>query len=227
MTTLAQLADRAQNAIGDPTAAIWSQAKIEEWVLDGIRAYSRDFPKTHLPYNLSTTINDQKYNLPADFLEIVTVEYPIGNTPPTYLQHAHSQSADFWVNGSQRYDIIHHRDTDTPDELWISDIPTASGQTIAIHYNARHNTSLAAGDTITIPPHHEDLIILMVVITAWQERLSAAVASSTTSPLKISEISDALSDTQQRLIVAIQNAKTSLTPSQTNKWAMDPFDPIY
>jgi len=84
MTTLAQLADRAQSALSDAAAGTWSQATAEEWCNEALRDYSLHFPR-EIEATQATSANDRKYDLPAGFQAMLTVEYPSGNDPPDYL----------------------------------------------------------------------------------------------------------------------------------------------
>lgn len=178
MTTVAQLADNCQIMLSDSGAATWAQATVEAWVLDAIREYSNHFPRIRAA-TITTTANDRTYDLPADFMDMIHVEYPTGEDPPQYLSRLSHKHIDFW-QGSSWYDIIRHSDVGDVDEIWMSKKPAAS-ETITYTYAAHHDHALAAGGTITIPTRHHNILMNFVYWRASQELLSAEQQSPTSS----------------------------------------------
>ncbi len=178
MTTLADLADQIQILLSDSGAATWSQSVIEGWVNDAIRDYSNHFPRL-VTSTIATSADDRSYDLPTDFQEIVTVEYPTGEEPPEYLSRLSFKHADFY-QGDYWYDIIRREDVDDADELWMSKKPGAS-ETITITYNASHDHALASGDSVTVPSKHHNILTAFVYWKAAQELQSAEQQSPTSS----------------------------------------------
>lgn len=178
MTTLAALADECQNLLSDSGASTWAQATVEQWVNAAIRDYSQHFPR-EVTATIATTANTRKYDLPANFLEMLSVEYPTGQDPPEYLSRLPFNHRDFW-EGDYWYDVVYHEDAADPPELWMSKKPAAA-ETITYIYQASHDHALAAGGTITVPSHHHNLLILFVYWKAAQELLSAEQQSPTSN----------------------------------------------
>jgi len=178
MTTLTQLADLAQNLLSDAGAATWTQAVIEEWCNAAIKDYSQHFPRI-TSATITTTLNTNAYDLPADFLSIINVEYPTGEDPPEYLSRLDHRHPDFWINDCF-YDIITHFDTGDVAEIWVSVDPPAD-ETITYRYNATHEYGLASGETVTVPGHHENILTSFVVWKAALELLSAEQQSPTSN----------------------------------------------
>ena len=96
----------------------WDSAYIGYWVNMAIRDYSKYFPllKTQ---TITTSLNDNTYDLNTDFMGVVSVEYPTGEDPPQYLSRLDHTHPDFWQSDSW-YDIIHRGDDTDPSELWLS-----------------------------------------------------------------------------------------------------------
>jgi hypothetical protein len=178
MTTLAALADRCQINLSDSGAATWPQATVEQWVNDAIRDYSNHFPR-YRSDTLETVADDRTYDLPADFMNMIYVEYPTGQSPPEYLSRMNHQHPEFW-NEDYWYDIIRHEDVGDVDELWISKKPSA-GQTITFIYRAWHDFALANSGTITVPAVHENILMAFVYWTAQKELLAAESQSPTSN----------------------------------------------
>lgn len=178
MTTLVQLADRAQNAISDAAAGSWSQATIEEWCNEAIRDYSLRFPR-ELEATQAVGALDRKYDLPARFGAMLTVEYPDGEDPPEYLTRRDHRGGGFW-DYEGYYDIVNHGASAVADELWISEKPSA-GETIRYWYQTDHDFALASGGTLTVPGRHEHILIAFVLWSAWRELTSGEMQSPTSS----------------------------------------------
>lgn len=177
MTTLAQLADRAQAQLSDSVGATWNQVQIEEWVIEGVRAYSRYFPRLRYGQAIVSTGVHEVY-LPADFMSIVSVEYPEGETPPRYLNRRHHQEADFWEG--RYYDIIERQDNVTVSEIWLGPSPTV-GEYIGLQYHAYHVISTTGTIVQTIPPQHEDILVQYVYWKAKAELVAAEAADPTSN----------------------------------------------
>jgi hypothetical protein len=178
MATLATLADEAQILLSDSGAATWAQATIEGWINAAIRDYSQHFPR-EVTDTITTTADTRKYDLPANFLDMLSVEYPTGEDPPEYLSRLPFNHRDFW-GSDYFYDVVKHEDTGDVAELWISKKPAAS-ETVTYIYQASHDHALDPSDTVTVPSHHHNLLILFVFWKANQELLSAEQQAPTSN----------------------------------------------
>ena len=226
MTTLANLADRAQNAISDSGATTWSQSVVEEWTVEGIRDYNKHFPRT-VNGTISTTADDHQYDLPSDFRGIVSVEYPTGQDPPEYLAQKSRLGDGFW-NQTGFFDVILRRDASDVAEIVISEAP-AAGETITIEYLADHDLNLASGDTITIPERHEGIIVEFVIWRAWLELLGAEQQSPTSSSsLLMSQYASNADRAKRSYVEALARAlRAGEGASGRVQWRLDKYDRIY
>jgi hypothetical protein len=170
MTTLQQLIDKVEADLADSGNSTWSAADITQWVRDGIADYSIHFPRTKNS-EISSAAGGQEYDLPADFIAILTVEYPQGQAPPRYLQRKDYAQPGFW-DAAGYFDIIHTTDAGNVSSLVLSDVP-AGGETIEIYYRAQHDHALATSATVTVPEHHQHLVR---AYARWQAELQLKIA---------------------------------------------------
>lgn len=168
--TLQNLVDRAQNVLADSTASVWSEAALKEWLNDAIRDYSIHF-KRQRTATITTVADDRAYDLPSDFVAVLSVEYPTGESVPEYLVKRPFTHGDFWDNPGY-FDIVARGDDQNDSELWISEKP-ANGETITVEYEAWHDWELTASSYVTVPAVHHHVLIAYVV---WQSSLNLQMA---------------------------------------------------
>ena len=226
MTTLAQLADRAQAAVSDGAAATWSQDQMEAWAVEAIRDYSNYFPR-RLQATITTTLDERTYDLPAGLLAVASVEYPAGEDPPQYLaRHSYTDPAFWQADG--HYDLVRSRDATGTAELTISTKP-AAGETIAVHYLAIHDVTVESADTITVPAAHEPILIEFIIWRAWLERLGAEQQSPTSnSSLLLSQYAANADRARRNYVQALGRARVQAAgESRSARWRLDKWDRWY
>lgn len=179
-TTLQNLIDAIEADLADSANAVWTAADIEQWCRDAIADYSLHFPRT-LTQTIAASDDDRKYDLDANFLTILNVEYPTGEDPPAYLERRPHDNPRFWIEPGY-FDIIERDDDTDVNEIWISEEPD-TGESIDVIYHARHllnATDLTTSDNLTVPAHHHYLLRKYV---AWQAavQLQAAEQANPTS----------------------------------------------
>jgi hypothetical protein len=191
-TTLSDLIDLCEADLADSGNATWSAADVEQWLRDAIADYSIHFPRV-LSTTIATSADDRTYDLPADFLEPLTVEYPTGEDPPEYLKRRGYTHPDFWeVDGY--FTIVHRGDDTDVDELWISEEPD-DAETITVIYKGKHDNTIDAGDNLTVPARHHYLLRYYV---QWQARLQLQIAEEKSPTSNSSLIMAQLSSNAQR-----------------------------
>jgi hypothetical protein len=176
-TTLNALVDQCEADLSDSGNATWPAADITQWIRDAIADYSLHYPRT-LNTDITTSANDRQYDLPAGFIDIVSVEYPQGEDPPEYLKPRQELHPSFWsVDGY--YTLIRRSADNDVDELLISEKPDAS-ETIRVHYTAVHDNTIDGTEALTVPNKHHHILKKYVI---WQAllQLQAAEEASPTS----------------------------------------------
>jgi hypothetical protein len=166
-TSFSNLVTQIEVEMADTT---WDSAYVGYWVNMAIRDYSKYFPLVKIQ-TITTLLNDNQYDLSADFMGVVSVEYPTGEDPPQYLSRLAHTHSDFW-GSDYWYDIIHHADDTDPSELLLSKTVLAADDSIDVTYNAHHaliaNPASISGNC-TVPPYHQNLLSLYVF---WQNALA-------------------------------------------------------
>ena len=205
MTTQQELIDRIQGKLNDATAASWAEALLAEWIETGIKEYSLLFPR-RITVTITDTVDVRKYDLPADYLSVLTVEFPKGEDPPLYLtRRAYDDPRGFWDLVGY-FDILPRSDATNLSEIWISEKPTGS-QEIEVEYLGQHDYDLAVGDTLTIPIHHETIIEAYTFWQAWQNLTSAEMINPTSnSSLLMAQMEQNTTRAERRYNAAIKRA---------------------
>lgn len=176
-TTFVQLLDRVATAVDDLPHAHYTTAALAAYLNDAVRDYTQHFPRLRR-HDLTTVADQRRYDLPADCLALLTVEYPQGQDPPRYLRRRSHHHPTFW-RAPAAYDLLPRADQTTPGQLLISPQPPA-GHTIRLEYHAHHalitNTAAVSGHC-TVPAHHEHLLLKYVL---WQCSLQLQMAEQQT-----------------------------------------------
>jgi hypothetical protein len=233
MTTLAQLADRAQNALSDAAAGTWSQNTVEEWVLDGIRDYNNHFTIVYQE-TINCTNNTRTYALPDTFRSVLLVEYPVGEYPPVYLQRRNVHHPDFWEEDGY-YDIIIQPAPAltmpsggiSSSKLYISEKPSAT-EDIRVTYEGPHDDDLTSTDNLSLPPEHEPIVIAFVLWRACQERHNLEAQSPDTTIRMLHQFKLSAQAAEAAYREAIRAATNKTAPGGwVGPWQVDSHDRIY
>lgn len=165
MTTFAELVNRCETDLNDESNSTWTAAQIVKWLNDAICDYSQHFPRI-MTQTISAAADTNAYDLAADFMGVLSVEYPTGQDPKEYLSRLSYKHGDFW-NFDSWYDILPRSDETDVSEIMISHDP-AGTESIEIEYHAHHDLVTDADDTsgdVTVPPNHQHIL---VKFTLWQ-----------------------------------------------------------
>ncbi len=154
-TTLQSLIDACEADLADSGNATWSAADITQWCRDAIADYGQHFPRI-LQTDITTSADDRQYDLPSNFIDVVSVEYPQGEDPPEYLKRRPYTHEEFWSEDGY-YDIYRHTDDTDVDEILLSEKPAAD-ETIRVIYQAIHDNTIATGANLTVPARHLHLL---------------------------------------------------------------------
>ncbi len=177
-TTFANLVTRIQISLNDEAAATWDTEMLATFLNDAIRDYSNHFPRIQTD-SIAMTTGTNEYDLATDFMGVLSVEYPDGESPREYLKRRSYTHKDFWDDEGY-YDIImRDDDDDDPCQIVISSV-VATGETTVVEYNAHHaliaNTAAISGDC-TVRPYHQHLLMKYV---RWQASLHLTSAEQQT-----------------------------------------------
>jgi hypothetical protein len=225
MTTLAELADLAQVQLADSGAGTWAQATIEGWANDVIREYTKHFLRTR-ETAIDCAADTHNYDLPADFVAILSVEYPKGEDPPEYLTRRDHLTTGFY-DTDDYFDLQVTGDTNQAT-LIISAEPADDTDDIQVTYQAHHSSELASDDDITVPEAHLDIIIKGIVWRSLTERLATEEQNPDTSLYLVKQYRLALLDAESIFRRAMREAlETEPSGGYTRAWKVDDHDRIY
>ena len=216
MTTLATLINLVEADLSDSGNATWAAADIQQWIVDAIADYSGHF-RRELSQDLTTLLNDRMYDLPATCLDIVSVEYPQGSDPPTYLQHRSHNHANFWID-SGHYDYIISGSDTAEDEIWISEKPSAD-ETIRVRYLAHHDLPTENTDNLTVPDEHQYVLRNYVL---WRAAIQLKVIEEATptsnSSLIMSQLAVNVDRMRRAYVDSLAKALYSISRSRPVSW---------
>jgi hypothetical protein len=214
-------------ALGDPTAATWSRTNvIWPWVQEAVSNFPILRPMLDDHTNGASVV--YSYAAPSDFREVITVEYPISQQPPTYLSRKNRLDEDFW-SFTNFYDIDHDYSAGTGWFIWVSGGVAASAH-IKMQYLANHSTTIVDDSTATwtVPDVYENIVVAYVVAKAYRERLSAYMITPTAHTSTILQLTDMVKKAEDSYKELSQRALQRLADSRiTPNVAADKFDRVY
>ncbi len=215
-TTLQNLIDDCEADLADSGNATWAAADIEQWCRDAIADISQHFPRT-LIQDITTSLNDRQYDLPAGILDILNVEYPQGEDPPEHLLPRSIHHPQFWNVDGYYFHLRHGDDTDV-DEFLMSTKPPAS-ETIRITNTAIHDNTIITSANITVLPRHQHIMRNYVL---WRAALQLTVieeASPTSnSSLLMSQLAVNVDRARRAYVDALAKAVFAETQSGPVSW---------
>jgi hypothetical protein len=231
-----QLADIAQNTLGDAGAATWPQATVEEWVVQALRDYGTHFSRIRALRIAVATTGTRSYELPEDFREMVNVLYPYDVSDPhqteTPLHRRDRRDPGFWDEDGY-YDILSTRSADEDADLsvlYISEEPTA-GEEIYIEYSTFYwdiPTGAPETDYIYVPYEHIPILVQFIVFLAAQERLATELQDPDRTLHLVNDLTEAVASAKKIYDDMIAAAKAGRSEGLvTPPWEMDAFDRIY
>ena len=221
--TRRDLRNLCRRRIGDMgSPADFTDMQINQWVNDAIADYSNFFAR-RATEDITTLLNDRQYDLNARFINAVSVEYPQGDDPPSYLVRKDYRSAGFW-DADGYYDIVKRDDEGNPSEIWISEKP-AAGETIRVEYTTDHDSLDSDDDFCAIPERHIELIALFVIWCAWQElAVSEGTDPRSVNSLLVGQLQVNSYRAERSYRSAVKQMLETASESGVLVWKMDKWD---
>ena len=189
-TTMLDMRNMVRSSLA--SSSDWADAVLDRWIRDGIRMYSAQFPR-RLRYTLTLTTGTQAYALPGgmDLIGILSVEYPTGESPQSWIQQVDEWS-DAFQNGDEVYCVRGVADstaidTEASQELIVFAETVATGEYAAIEYLGMH-TLPDIGDNdaiVSVPQRHHDAIYAYCQFRAMAELMNDEAVTVDTSNVSI------------------------------------------
>lgn len=163
--------------------------------------------------------------MPVNFIDVISVEYPTGEDPPSYLFQKNYQA---WMPDENPgfYDVVRRLDASGVNELWLSEKP-ATGEAIAVYYLGEHDSLNDDGDTCTVLDHHLEIIVLIVRWAAYQELATTESADPAPTSLGMGSLELNAYRAKREYRTKLREWKATESESTTTPWQMDSYDRIY
>jgi hypothetical protein len=171
--TAGELINDVRAALGD--GAPWSDAELLGFLAEGVREYSQHRPRLGQA-SLTAEAGAVRYALPGDATAVLSVEYPAGAEPPSYIMRLGHKSRRF--TDGRHYDVVWTRDLSDPPRLLLSFEPEDE-ETIAVRYVRPHDSDLSAGSNLTVPAEHHHVLLAYVLFAAARQLQSREQAAPT------------------------------------------------
>lgn len=213
-------------ALGDDDATTWSRInKIWPWCIEAMMAFPI-LRGMELEYTMLAA--SHKVTLPADFREIISVEYPIDQEPPIYLTRLNHLDPSFY-QAETYYDIDRDYKTGKGWLLYVAKM-LAIGEKVRISYLSNHSTDLADDSTklISVPDEYEGILIAFVIAKAYRERLGAYMQDPTAHTSIILQMTDMVRKSEDNYQQMVLRAQEKLSDSRTSPhMSVDKYDRVY
>lgn len=213
-------------ALGDDDASTWSRTdKIWPWAVEAMMA----FPILRgMEYEYTMLAATHKITLPADFRELISVEYPIDQEPPVYLTRLNHLDPTFYESYTY-YDIDRDYKTGKGWLLFVSK-KLAIGEKVRISYLANHSTDVADDNAklISVPDEYEGILVAFVVAKAYRERLGAFMQDPTAHTSIILQMTEMVNKAENNYQQMVLRAQEKLADSRTSPhMESDKYDRVY
>lgn len=225
MTTRQEIRNLVRRRLGDDAAPFqWSDLQINQWINDAIAEYSIHFPR-RIETTLSCSVGMSIYDLPAGFRAAYSVEYPVGEDPPRYLDLRNHLSPGF-NRADSFYNILRRLDESSPDELILSASPEAS-ECICVSYLADHAYLDDDSDTCTILDRHLELLVMFVRWAAYQELATTESADPDPTNLALGTLELNAYRAKREYRLKLEQWQAAEAESGMVSWQMDRWDRVY
>jgi hypothetical protein len=169
MTTRAGLRALARGELNDAGGTpLWTDAQLNQWLLEAIRRYSEDFPKA-AEQTIPSVADQASYSLAADCLRVARVEHPQG-----FFRIEDPLSA-----GDVTFDdpsiVKPLQPMQLAYEIWgahgartltLRPAPADASDSIVVRYLATWAEPAADGDTLATPARDDQLLVWLICSAA-------------------------------------------------------------
>jgi hypothetical protein len=214
-------------ALGDTMGSTWTRIGVmDQWCIEAIRSFPILRPMFDDHTNGASVV--YSVQMPTDFRQLISVEYPINQAPPVYLMRKNRLDPEFY-NQAGYYDIDHDYTTGSGWSMYISGGVAALAH-IKSQYLANHNTAMTDVGTcyLSVPDEYYSILITSVMCRAYRERLSFMMQDPTAHMTVITQLTEMvqhIEDLFQSQVAAAQSrmANSIVSPRLSG----DKFDRVY
>jgi hypothetical protein len=214
-------------ALGDSLAATWSRINIMmPWCIEAIQSFPILRPMLDDHTNGASIV--YSYAMPADFRQLISVEYPISQQPPVYLVRKNRLDPNFY-NQDGFYDIDHDYSTGTGWTMYVSGGIAAAAH-IKTQYLANHDTAMTDSEEcmLSVPDEYETILISSVMCRAYRERLGYMMQDPTAHMTVITQMTEMVHHMEEYYQSQVAAAQAKLANSIVSpRQAADKYDRVY
>jgi hypothetical protein len=214
-------------ALGDSSGTTWSRTtKMWPWCIEAMLSFPILRPMKDDHTNGPSTV--YSFAMPTDFREVISVEYPVSQTPPTYLVRKNRLDPNFYKIAGF-YDIDHDYASGSGWMMYVSGGVRAAAH-VYTQYLANHNTDMADDGLhfISIPDEYENILIQNVICRAYRERLSYVMQDPTAHSSVIQQMTEMVNKAEEQYREMVLRAQEKLATSIASpKMTADKFDRVY
>jgi len=214
-------------ALGDSDATTWARTTIIwPWCIEAMLEFPILRPQLDDHTNGASVV--YSFAMPADFREVISVEYPISQQPPAYLVRKNRLDPEFYDEAGF-YDIDRDYAGGVGWFMYVSGGIAALAH-IKTQYLANHKTDLIDDDEsyITVPDEYEPILVAYVVAKGYRERLGAYMQDPTAHMTIITQMTNMCKEADDHYQELVNNAIAKLTGSRVSpQMHVDKFDRLY
>lgn len=222
MTQFGSFLTRVMYSLGDPTEQHWSRTnEVWYWLLEAIREFPILRPKQA---DLSDAIKPHEIELPVDYKEITSVQWPITDDMRYHTRRSHLE--DNFYNGDY-YDVDRDYAAGSGWLLWMGQ-PVPYAQPCRVSYLALHDTAMGELTILSIPDQYLNILTEYCILRAWTERLSNEIRDPTAHSDIIMNINQTILTHRKTYTDLVDQAIKELGTSRiTQNRRLDKHDRIY
>ena len=215
-------------ASGYPEMAWDRSLNLVPWANQALQSFPLLKPRQE-GYTLIETTHT--IDMPTDFVDIMSVEYPAHQEPPVYLFRLNYLEKGFYTNKQTFYDVDRNYITGIGNVLIISTLLQPDDH-LHVNYLKYHDHELLDNlrDAITVPDQYEDILITYVVAKAYRSLMTVYVADPTSHENLITEMVELIDQAETKYHKMIANLLSNtitgnsvIPPNRT----VDKFDRVY
>ncbi len=214
-------------ALGDSTGVTWSRInRMWPWAIEAMRT----FPNLRPMHDDQTIVAGEThgYDMPVDFREVISIEFPISQSPPVYLIQKNRLDPEFY-NQDYFYDIDHDYESGNGWVLYFSGTFTV-GAHVHMQYFANHDLDMEDDDAhfITIPDEYEGILLASIMCRAYRERLGFMMQNPTATTNVIMQYTTMVRNMEESYNQQVAAAQSRLASSKiTTHQHIDKYDRVY
>ena len=214
--TLSQIRSLCRRRLDDLTAPYtFSDLQVNQWINDALAEVSKALPRL-LEIEVEADGTANSFALPAGCRAIVSVEYPIDQTPPRYLSRLDLRQPGF--SEAAVYDWLPSNSLSEADRLLLGQ-PPADGDKLRLRYLAAHEWLDGDLDECSLPDEHLELLVLFVRWAAWQALATQEAANPDPGSASRSELEGNVRRAGEAFQEALASSVKASASSRVSAWA--------